>query len=235
MSGAELIIAPPAIEPIFRRALGGDFERLHPQMRLKYGFTSGDCVAFRGRGVMEEIWHGRFYTVPFLHLGAMRLGVFPETGRGVPVAIENYAYVDGFGRETLTWSRVFEFPRPRRFEETMVYSRRRGGPVVYMGSHQHLAVELRAEVDAEGGLVMRSAAQRLYEGIIGARFPLLFSGVAEVREWWSEAEGRFRIDVSVGNPVWGRIFGYRGWFAGGVERCDRVPERVRPVREEKRE
>jgi hypothetical protein len=167
-------------EPIFRRALGPAFERLHPRLREQYGITSGSRCAFVGRGVMEEVWHGRWYTLPFLHIAAKRSGMFPETGSAIPFTIANYAYVDGLGRETITWSRTFDFPSgaSRRFDETIVYSERRRCPVVYMGTHQHLAVELRTSVDHVGGLVITTGAQRMYEWRLGFWFPLMFSGVA---------------------------------------------------------
>lgn len=47
-----------------------------------------------GTGVMEEIWHGEAYTLPFLYLGSWRSIMFPETGRDIPFQIVNYAYVD---------------------------------------------------------------------------------------------------------------------------------------------
>jgi hypothetical protein len=68
-------------------------------------------------------------------------------------------------------------------------------------------------------------------------FPLLFSGVADVCEWFDDATGRFRIEVSVNNRVWGRLFGYRGAF--DVEwrevRGQEVPQDAKPRREERRE
>jgi Domain of unknown function (DUF4166) len=69
------------------------------------------------------------------------------------------------------------------------------------------------------------------------RFPLVFSGVAEVREWYDDEEQRFRISVEVGNARLGRLFGYRGWFHAEELPCapSEVPARVKPVREEKRE
>ena len=42
---------------------------------------------------------------------------------------------------------------------------------------------------------------------------MLFSGVAEVREWYDEAAACFRITVDVRNRTWGRLFGYRGSFS----------------------
>lgn len=222
---------------IYERALGPDFERLHPRIRRRFGFDSTSGIASIGRGAMEEVWHGRLYTLPFLYIGTWRRIMFPERGRDVPFTIENYAYRDGFDRETVTWLRTFDTGKRRRFDAYMIYSERRRRVVDYLGSHQHLAVDIDLAVDEEGGLRLRSGEQRFYEGPIAFRFPLLFSGVADVREWYDETVGRFRIEVRVHNRVWGPLFGYRGSFdvewlevSGGE-----VPERVKPRREERRE
>jgi len=223
---------------IFRRALGADFERLHPQIQRRFGFSSVDGVASLGRGVMEELWRGAPFTLPFLVVGTWRRIMFPDRGTDVPFRIENYAYVDRFGRETVTWARTFELPkRVRLFDATMIWSERRGCIVDYLGTHQHLAVDLHASVDEEGGICFRSGEQRFYERRIAFRFPLLFSGIAEVREWYDDAEERFRISVDVRNRRFGRLFGYRGWFRAEEVRCtpEEVPRRVKPRREERRE
>lgn len=223
---------------IYRRALGVDFERLHPQVQRRFGFSSEDGVAAIGRGVMEEIWIGPWFTRPFLYVGTWRSIMFPERGRDRPFAIENYAYRDAFGRETVTWVRTFEMPtRTRRFDATMIYSEQRGRIVDYLGTHQHLAVDLDLTVDANGGLRLRSGRQRFYEGWVGFSFPMLFSGYAEVREWFDESIGRFRIEVQVRNRLWGRLFGYRGTFDVEWRACaaHEVPAHVKPLREERRE
>jgi hypothetical protein len=171
-------------------------------------------------------------------LGTWRRIMFPERGHEVPFRIENYAYVDRFGRETVTWARTFELPRRvRMFDATMIWSEQRGCIVDYLGTHQHLAVDRHASVDEEGGIRFRSGEQRFYERRIAFRFPLLFSGIAEVREWYSDAEQRFRISVEVGNERFGRLFGYCGWFQAEERPCapEDVPARVKPVREERRE
>src|SRR6266513_2978323 len=127
---------------IYRKALGEQFHRLHPKIQDRFGFGSADGVASIGTGTMEEIWHGPLYTMPFLYVGSWRRIMFPERGRDVPFTIRNYAYVDRFGRETVTWVREFQMPgRKRRFDATMIYSQRRGCIVDYLGSHQHLAVD----------------------------------------------------------------------------------------------
>ncbi|MBI3966783.1 MAG: DUF4166 domain-containing protein [Chloroflexi bacterium] len=222
---------------IYRLALGDDFERLHPQIRRRFGFSSADRIASIGTGVMERLWHGPAYTLPFLYVGAWRHIMLPETGRNVPFTIENYAYVDHFGRETVTWLRTFKTWRSRRFDAYMIYSHRRGLIVDYLGSHQHLAVELHLSVDEAGGLCIRSGAQRFYEGRVAFSFPLVFSGVAEVREWYDDRAETFRIAVAVRNDRWGPLFGYAGHFQVDWRPQDpaRLPAGIRPLREEIRE
>ena len=222
---------------IYQRALGADFTRLHPKIQARFGFSAADRIASIGRGVMDEIWHGPPFVLPFLRLGAWRRIMFPEQGRGVPFTVENYAYADRFGRETVSWIRTFQTPRPRRFDAYMVFSDRRGSIVDYLGTHQHLAVDLRLSVDERGGLRLRSGQQRFYEHFIGFRFPLALSGVADVCEWYDDASQKYRIEVNVTNRRWGKLFGYRGAFDAEWKSAgrDEIPGRIKPLREERRE
>jgi uncharacterized protein DUF4166 len=222
---------------IYEQVLGSHFARLHPQIQRRFGFSSVDGIAAIGRGVMERLWHGAFYTLPFLYLGTFRRIMFPEQGANVPFTIENYAYCDALGRETVTWIRTFETSRRRRFDAYMIYSAERRRIVDYLGTHQHLAVDIDLSVDDRGGLCLRSGSQRFYEGAIAFRFPMLFSGVAEVCEWYDDGEQRFRISVDVRNRWWGPLFGYAGWFE--VEwlpvPAGAVPAHILPARTERRE
>jgi hypothetical protein len=88
--------------------LGSDFQRLHPEIQRRFGFNSESGVAAIGTGVMDRIWHGAPYTLPFLYIGTWRSIMFPEHGHNVPFTIQNYAYRDPLGRETVTWVRTFE-------------------------------------------------------------------------------------------------------------------------------
>jgi hypothetical protein len=119
----------------------------------------------------------------------------------------------------------------------MVYSPRRGRIVDYLGSHQHLAVDLDLAVNERGGLCIRSGAQRFYEGRLGFTCPTFFSGIADVCEWYDDAIQKFCISVHVHNRTWGALFGYRGTF--DVEWRPIVsgylPAHVRPLRLEARE
>jgi Domain of unknown function (DUF4166) len=224
------------MKSIYERALGSDFTRLHPEIQRRFGFSSLDKIASIGTGVMEELWHGRLYTLPFLYVGSWRRIMLPETGRNIPFQIVNYSYVDTLGRETVTWIRTFHTKHARRFDAYMIYSEQRRRIVDYLGTHQHLAVDIDLSVASNGGLSLRSGAQRFYEGPIGFSFPMLFSGVAEVCEWYDETNRCFRIEVSVRNRTWGPLFGYKGHFQ--VEWRDitsGVPAAFLPDRTERRE
>jgi hypothetical protein len=66
---------------------------------------------------------------------------------------------------------------------------------------------------------------------------MLFSGAADVREWFDERIGRFRISVAVRNPVFGPLFGYHGSFDVEWKKVDgaELPPHIRPKRQERRE
>ncbi|WP_028925155.1 DUF4166 domain-containing protein [Pseudonocardia acaciae] len=219
---------------LFQRVLGRDFDRLHPELRRRFGIGSADGVACIGTGSMDRVWHGRGFTRPFLALGATRNILVPEEGTDVGFTIENYAYLDSFGRESVSFARTFRFAVPRRWNATMIYSPERGTVVDYLGSHQHLAVDLRVSVDERGGLLIRSGQQRFHEGPLTFRVPRIVTGTAEVRESFDDELGRFRIEVAVTNHRFGPLFGYHGTFSARYPECRDVPERVKPVREQAR-
>ena len=222
---------------IYEQAMGSDFARLHPEIQRRFGFSSRDNIASIGTGVMEEIWHGPLYTLPFLYVGSWRRIMFTETGRNVPFQIQNYAYVDPLGRETVTWIRTFRNNRTRRFDAYMIFSEQRSCIIDYLGTHQHLAVDIELSVDPTGGLRLRAGAQRFYEGPIGFSFPMLFSGVADVCEWYDDREQKFRIEVNVTNKAWGRLFGYKGSFQvewRSIHPAE-IPADILPYRTEARE
>ena len=224
---------------IFREALGADFERLHPKLQERFGVSSEAGEYCVGVGVMERMWHGPVWTLPFLKIGTWRHILFPDRGVDVPFTVENYAYVDSYGRETLTFVRTFQMtPRRRtRFDATMVFSRTRNCVVDYLGTHQHLAADLAAEVLDDGSLVVRTGAQRFYEHALGFTFPMLFSGKGTVRETWDDERQRIEVSVDITNDRFGHLYGYRGWFVNHRLPLPPtgVPGTVKPVREERRE
>jgi hypothetical protein len=163
--------------------------------------------------------------------------MFPESGKNVPFQIRNYAYLDPLGRETVTWIRSLRASQQRRFDAYMIYSEERSCIIDYLGTHQHLAVDIELGVAPNGGLRLRSGAQRFYEGPFAFPFPLLLSGIADVCEWYDDAEQQFKIEVIVTNHVWGRLFGYKGSFQVDWQTVhpNEIPADISPHRTEPRE
>lgn len=219
---------------IYQDAMGREFDKLHPKIQERFAISSADNTAWRGTGVMEQLWHGPLFTYPFLCIGSFRRIMFPEQGQNVPFTIENFAYRDSLGRETVTWIRTFAAKRRRRFDAYMVLDPERGCIVDYLGTHQHLAVDIGLSVAENGGLRLRSGSQRFYEGVIAFPWPMLISGVADVCEWFDDEEQRFRISVTVSNSTFGRLFGYQGWFEVERLQVEVVPPHILPRREEGR-
>ena len=222
---------------IYEQALGSQFHKLHPKIQERFGFDSKDNVASIGEGIMEEIWYARWAALP-LYIGTMRHIMFPNRGKGIPFRIENYAYRDDWGRETVTWCRSFDFPGiRRRFDATMIYSAQRSRVVDYLGNKQHLAVDLRIAAAEHGGIRIQSGEQRFYEGRLQFRFPRWLTGTADVCEWYDDEYQLYRISVEVVNPIFGPVFRYKGSFqARTVPAGERdVPPHVKPLRVEARE
>lgn len=230
--------AVTTVGAVFPRALGDDFGRLHPMMQRRFGVSLDGGYACVGRGVMTRIRRGPWWTVPFLQIGRMRNILIPDVGVDVPFTIENHAYLDPFGRETVTFMREYRMPgrrHPSRFDATMIVDPARGSVVDYLGTHQHLAVDLDLTVEDDGSLLLRSGEQRFREGWIDFRFPMLFSGYAELRERFDDEAGVFRIQLEVRNLVFGFLFGYEGWFTCEFpEAAEAPPSRVLPKRHEHR-
>lgn len=224
---------------IFATAMGDDFARLHPMLQKRFGVSLEAGYACRGRGVMARIRRGPWFTVPFLHIGRIRNILAPFPGKNVPFTVENYPYVDPFGRETVTFVRTFDYPRrpgrPGRFDATMILGAD-GRIVDYLGTHQHLAVDLQLTAEPDGSLRLRSDAQRFYAGPLAFRFPMLFSGRANLHESFDDAAGEYVIRLEVRNRLFGFLFGYEGRFTCEFPPTDEGPPvHVLPVRHERRE
>jgi hypothetical protein len=220
---------------MFATAMGADFARLHPMLQRRFSVGLDTGYACIGRGTMSRIVRGPWWTIPFLQIGRFRSILVPEVGRDVPFTIENYPYRDPYGRETVTFVREFRMPRARRrFDATMILDAERQGIVDYLGTHQHLAVDLELSAEPDGSLLLISGAQRFYEGRLAFRFPMLFSGRAELRESYDDDAQVFRISLRVRNRVFGLLFGYDGEFRCEFVEASDAPAHAKPVRHEQR-
>ena len=151
---------------IFAEAMGADFERLHPMLQRRFGVGLNAGYGCVGTGVMTSIRRGPWWTLPFLYIGKLRNILVPRVGSDVPFVIKNYPYLDPYGRETVTFIREFQIHQTvSRFDATMINA---GGRVIdYLGTHQHLAVDLNLAVTEDGSLLLTTHDQRFYEGRLG--------------------------------------------------------------------
>lgn len=127
--------------------------------------------------------------------------------------------------------------KKRRFDATMVHSKRPGVIVDYLGTHQHLVTDLLLEVLPDGSLHLKTSGQRFYEGLLAFTFPAIGTGTADLYERYDDSRGVYTIQVQVRNPCFGFLFGYRGEFTCRFPETvgDAVPGGLKPVREEIRE
>jgi hypothetical protein len=213
--------------------MGEDFARLHPMLQRRFGVGLEAGYGCVGTGVMSSIRRGPWWTLPFLHLGRVRNILIPDIGTDVPFTIRNFPYLDPWGRETITFAREYTIrQRLSRFDATMILHA--GQIVDYLGTHQHLAVDLQLRAEPDGSLLLTTHAQRFHEGPIGFTFPLLFSGTAVLRESWDPAINAFRVHLSVTNKVFGFLFGYDGTFTCEYLPATDAPPELKPVRHERR-
>jgi hypothetical protein len=221
------------VTSIFAEAMGADFARLHPMLQRRFGVGLDAGYGCIGTGTMTSIRRGPWWVLPFLHLGRVRNILIPDVGANVPFTIRNYPYTDPFGRETITFAREYQIRRrPSRFDATMVLED--GRVVDYLGTHQHLAVDLELTVTGEGSLRLTSHGQRFYEGPVGFRFPLLLSGEAVLLESYDDDAEVYRVHLEVRNRVFGFLFGYTGEFRCEFVPATDAPDELKPRRHERR-
>lgn len=215
---------------VVEHALGARFAKLHPKVQWRFGMSAADGLCQVGTGVMEEMSHSLAVPLPVARfLGARRVAP-SHTGFDVPFRVENYAYTDAVGRETLATVRTFDFARhSAEMDSTMVGGKTGPYVVDYLGSAPDLAVKTQVWVDNHGALRLTSGPPKFLIPF-APRLPVLVSATTEAREWWDEEQQRHGIEVTVKNPVLGRMFHYRGHFTAVEKPCPagEIPDRAYP-------
>ena len=195
------------MKSIYHQALGDDFHRLHPELQKKYGLTSKQNIMALCQGRMTEIRGMNPLLRPFLQAGTWDHLVFPERGKDVPFTLENYAYVDDHGNETVSWIRRFFFPYAiRGFDASMRYDEEKQTIVDDIGKSGAFQVSLDLHVTASGGLYMQSS-EMTYQNKVQLPGPK-----TAVYEHYDEQEEAFRVHVHVEHSIFGTVLMYEGTF-----------------------
>ncbi|GAB17551.1 hypothetical protein GOEFS_035_00830 [Gordonia effusa NBRC 100432] len=215
--------------PVYRAALGSDFERLHPNMQWRYGIDSTSAVAQKMTGIMESIYISAAVPPPITWYYGNRNALPSKSSRMVPFTQENYCYVDELGRECLAVLRTFEYTSGTRKLNSVLVSGR-GGLVDYFGDGPELLYPIAASSTEHGDLLLESGPMRWLRGPkLGMKGPFVLE--MKYTEGWDDTRQRFRCDAIVRNPVIGEVLHYRGWFTAVDEPCALadIPDEAWPV------
>ncbi|WP_228409548.1 DUF4166 domain-containing protein [Radiobacillus deserti] len=191
---------------IYRKAMGKDFNRLHPMLQKRYSVSEGSV--FVAKGTMYRIRGGPRWLAPLFWLATKRKLLFPEHGQNIPFTIVNQSK-----KEQVYWKRAFYFPNKTRFfNAVMSLDSKRNVIKDYLGESPVVYSDLVFEVTQDGGILITSKDQRLVIGKWEIPLPKLFQGLARVKESFDPIKNTYRIDVSVRNPMIGHVFAYEGEF-----------------------
>lgn len=184
---------------IFRRALGDDFARLHPQLQRYFDPPDGA----RGEGVFDEAGSRLRWLVPMWRMLARFGLLFPDYGTNVPFTVRMVPLSPG----RVATTRRLQFPAGERevADETHLVS----GRLVDVHARGRLLVHMHPEVLDDGSLAMTARQTRLRVASVLVWVPAV---PVTLTQRWDETGQCFHIDVRVRMPLLGEVFGYRGSF-----------------------
>ncbi|MFD2923537.1 DUF4166 domain-containing protein [Halobacillus naozhouensis] len=193
------------MKSIYQQALGEKFDRLHPELQKKFGLTSDQKLMVLGQGRMTEIRGTPLILRPFLSIGSKDHLIFAERGKEVPFTLENYAYVDERGRESISYIRRFFFPYAiRGFDAVMSFDNEKQSLIDDLGKSGCLSTQMDLDVTREGGLLMHSREMRVAD-------KFSFNGPrTSLYEHYDEKQKAFRVHVHVDHPLLGTLLMYEG-------------------------
>ncbi len=188
-----------------QRALGADFDNLHPVVRRHYSERAIDIA-----GTMDSVYVRD--AIKPLALASYKLlyAPVPYSGKNVEISLRNR--VDDSG--AMHWVRTFfgndSFRKTVTFESHMVCS---GEHRIIEFSRYGIGVEADLSVDAEGSLVyeMHKYVVRLPVFGLILRFPTWLSPFGGGRTTETgESETGFSVDFEMRHPLFGRTIAYTG-------------------------
>ena len=222
----------------YKQQMGDEYFKLHPQIQKRFDFSTGNNIAFIGRGIMDKIWVGNKIAVFVLKLLSKSNILFPKVGENIRYEVHNYPYKDSYGREVHSLNRTFFFhDEEQRFDGTGLYSEKNKQIIEYLGLEQKMLFKMGVVAEKNGAI--RFTSEKQYAFIFGKKIqiPSFLRGDIELLEWFNEAENRFYLDLKVKTKLFGPLFGFTGWFKG--EYIDfkgkKIPQKFKPIFEEKRE
>lgn len=190
-------------DSVYRHALGTEFGKLKPELRLYFGGDPNGRPGV-GTGIFDIAGSQRRWLKPLLgYLGWRRI-LFPEFESSVPFEVVNTPRSDG----SLDATRTLRFSNGR--ERALVDTMRivDGRLHDFLGSRGGL--EARFALTVEDGL-LRMRSDRLWLHIGPARIRVPQVATVTVTESW--VNGKQHVDVRLRSPLVGEWFRYAGSFS----------------------
>lgn len=187
------------------RALGEDFDRLHPAVRRHYLEPSVDAS-----GVMDTVRVDPLVRPPAMLSYALFRAPVPRGGRDVGFTLRNRTDTEG----AMHWLRVFEgspgLPWDMTFESHMSFL---GDHRIVETTRHGLGIESSVSVGHDGSLIYDIDRYVLSVPLLGlaVRFPTWLSpfGGGRITET-GEDEDCFTVDFQMSHPILGRTIAYSG-------------------------
>jgi hypothetical protein len=194
-------------QPIVKRALGADWERVPEILRRNFDLTPGRDAEVRLKGVMHEIRYsvaGRLWAWPGQLFGAL----VPYQGTNVGIRIDIRTH--GSDSRFMYWQRAHFFPQSPEFFFTSRMEYLEGNEFIER-VRLGLGMRMKASLDNE---VLKFEAVCYQWDFFGftIRFPnwlLLGTGIITERQVSAD---HFEMRFEINHPWWGRTFTYNGTF-----------------------
>jgi hypothetical protein len=195
-------------EPIVKRALGADWERVPAILRRNFALCPGTEGEVRLRGLMHEISYSRIGSL-FVWPGRLFGALVPYQGRNVRIRIDIRTHATD--PRFMYWQRVHFFREHPEFifASRMEYA---GGNDFIERVRTGLGMRMRASV-SDG--VLKFEAQCYQWDLFGLRIRLpnwLLMGTGVILERQT-APDEFSMHFEINHPWWGRTFTYSGVFS----------------------
>lgn len=207
---------------VFARALGEDWERLHPKVRERYGLGAGEGRQAIGHGTMTQIDRALVAVPAFWLLGLDDILVRKQ-GQDIPFTITSTPFEDEHGVPALFLHREFGFDSPEYFVDTLRWNPHTDSIIDLLGWRGQLGVELSiAAVDGALELTLGRQWLRVRGRYIRIPRPLAVSGTLVDR--YDENCEEYTVNASVRLPVLGTVFSYSGYFENSFRPRDDAAE-----------
>ncbi|MFB1082925.1 DUF4166 domain-containing protein [Jeotgalibacillus sp. JSM ZJ347] len=199
------------MKSMFQKAMGEDFDKLHPSLQKKYALNSSSDYKVITKGTMHEIKGGSRLVRKVSHLGVKMNFAFPERGEEIPFYMENAAYRDRHGRETMSWRRSFTFPETVRcFYDKMKEGEQPNSVDNFTDQWGIARLPLNLKATKTGGMLLTSRDMTLHIGKKYMKIPRILGVRATVLEEYNDQTELFDVHIHIYQPLFGTILSYKG-------------------------